>query len=79
MGCVCEKHAAFRDETARGAEEEESRGGSREGGGELRLRSTRGKAFGCCSKFSSPQWAGKERESVVGVMVVLVGEKETDW
>lgn len=71
-------------EQARGAEEEEESGGGRgrrEGGGELRLRSTGGKAFGCCSKLSSPiSTMGQEkRASVVDVTAVLVGEKETDW
>lgn len=44
-------------------QEEQRRRGEEEGkgGGELRLRSTRGKAFGCCSKLSSPQWAGREK------------------
>lgn len=31
------------------------------GGGEPRPRSTGGKAFGCCSKLSTPQWAGKQK------------------
>lgn len=70
--CVCEEHAAFKGgKRSRGGEQREEG----KGGGELRLRSTRGKAFGCCSKLSSPQWAGREKECGVGGMVVVGGLK----
>lgn len=42
-------------------QDEQGGGKSGVGGGELRLRSTRGKAFGCCSKPLTPQRAGRER------------------
>lgn len=65
--CAPEEHAAFKEgKGSRGGgrerEEEEEEGNRRRRRGELRLRSNRGKAFGCRSKLSSPQWAGRERE-----------------
>lgn len=44
--------------------EEESRGREGRGGGELRLRSTRGKVFGCCSKVSLIPTMGRKGERV---------------
>lgn len=64
MDCVCMWRSMLQLEESKKAEEEEEegKGGRGEDEGSWGWGSNRGKAFGCCSNLSSPQWAGKERK-----------------
>lgn len=81
MGSVCVEHAAFRagkTSTGGGGEGEGGRGKERKEEGSWGWGQLEVKLLGAAQ--NSPLYNGQEKwESVVGVVAVLVGEKETDW